>query len=519
MALRVLRDIVNDIKGSDIYSIMADETADVSNTEQLVLCLRWVTDELTVHEDFIGMHPLNNTSADHIISIIKDVLLRLNLHIKNARGQCYDGASAMSGTKSGVATQFKALNKKCLYTHCYGHALNLAVCDSVKSVGCLKEVFETAFEICKLIKKSPKRDSKLDEIRKETKNEHGGIRTLCPTRWTVRGQSLNSLLQNFKELMQLWSWSLDHIQDTEMKARINGVKSVMPTFKFLFGASLGAMILRQTDNLSRTLQDPKLSAAEGQSVAKDVVKTLRKDRRDESFEFFWEQVLQRKETLGVEDPKLPRKRKCPARLEEGNAGTHHFPSTPKDHYRCIFFEAFDVVTTCIQSRFEQPDYQKYTMLQELLLNAAKGCPFQKQLEEVCQLYDELDRFTLEAQLPIVQPTAKALLMSAVDITVHDLVMMFQRMTYARRSLLSEVMKVAKLLLVMPATNAVSERSFSALKRVKTYLRSTTTDSRMNNLMVLHIHKERVDKLNLIEVANEFVEKNDRRRSLFGKFKP
>ena len=93
------------------------------------------------------------------------------------------------------------------------------------------------------------------------------------------------------------------------------------------------------------------------------------------------------------------------------------------------------------------------------------------------------------------------------------------MTYARRSLLSEVIKVAKLLLVMPATNAVSERSFSALKRVKTYLRSTTTDSRMNNLMVLHIHKERVDKLNLIEVANEFVEKNDRRRSLFGKFKP
>ncbi|KAJ8028305.1 Zinc finger MYM-type protein 1 [Holothuria leucospilota] len=372
MALRVLRDIVNDIKGSDIYSIMADETADVSNTEQLVLCLRWVTDELTVHEDFIGMHPLNNTSADHITSIIKDVLLRLNLHIKNARGQCYDGATAMSGTKSGVATRFKALNKKCLYTHCYGHALNLAVCDSVKSVGCLKEVFETAFEICKLIKKSPKRDSKLDEIRKETKNEHGGIRTLCPTRWTVRGQSLNSLLQNFKELMQLWSWSLDHIQDTEMKARINGVKSVMPTFKFLFGASLGAMILRQTDNLSRTLQDPKLSAAEGQSVAKDVVKTLRKDRRDESFEFFWEQVLQRKETLGVEDPKLPRKRKRPARLEEGNAGTHHFPSTPKDHYRCIFFEAFDVVTTCIQSRFEQPDYQKYTMLQETTAECCQG---------------------------------------------------------------------------------------------------------------------------------------------------
>ena len=43
--------------------------------------------------------------------------------------------------------------------------------------------------------------------------------------------------------------------------------------------------------------------------------------------------------------------------------------------------------------------------------------------------------------------------------------------------------------VMPATSAVSERSFSALKRVKTYLRSTVGEGRLNHLMVLHVHKE------------------------------
>ena len=58
--------------------------------------------------------------------------------------------------------------------------------------------------------------------------------------------------------------------------------------------------------------------------------------------------------------------------------------------------------------------------------------------------------------------------------------------------------------VMPATNAVSERSFSALKRVKTYLRSTTGDSRLNNLMMLHVHKDRTDALTLVDVANDFV---------------
>ncbi len=138
-----------------IYTIMADESADVSNKEQLVFCIRWVDDELIVHKDFIGMHPMQGTSADQIVFIIKDVLLRMNLRLEDARGQCYDGAAAMAGAKTGVATQIKAINGKCLYTHCYGHALNLAVGDSIKSVECLKGVFEVVREICKLIKKSP----------------------------------------------------------------------------------------------------------------------------------------------------------------------------------------------------------------------------------------------------------------------------------------------------------------------------------------------------------------------------
>ena len=57
---------------------------------------------------------------------------------------------------------------------------------------------------------------------------------------------------------------------------------------------------------------------------------------------------------------------------------------------------------------------------------------------------------------------------------------------------------------MLAISAVSERSFSALKRVKTYLRSTTGDSRLNNLMMLHVHKDRTDALTLVDVANDFV---------------
>ena len=81
----------------------------------------------------------------------------------------------------------------------------------------------------------------------------------------------------------------------------------------------------------------------------------------------------------------------------------------------------------------------------------------------------------------------------------------------------QVAILAKLLLVMPATNAVRERSFSALKRLKTYLRATTKEKRLNHLIILHAHKDRTDKIDLVDVANQFVEWKDNRAHIFGKF--
>ena len=53
---------------------------------------------------------------------------------------------------------------------------------------------------------------------------------------------------------------------------------------------------------------------------------------------------------------------------------------------------------------------------------------------------------------------------------------------------------------MPATNALSERSYSALRRIKNCLRSTMTHKWMNNLMLMSVYKEDADNLNLIDVA-------------------
>ena len=71
-----------------------------------------------------------------------------------------------------------------------------------------------------------------------------------------------------------------------------------------------------------------------------------------------------------------------------------------------------------------------------------------------------------------------------------------------------------LILVAPATNATSQRSFSALRRLKTYFRTTMTQPRLNHLMLLHIHKEDCDKLNLEQCADDFCANSEHRRNIF-----
>ena len=106
---QIIGNIVEDI-GVKIFSIIADEYTDISNKEQLTLCLRWIDDNLEAREDFLGFYNIPNINADTIVSVIKDVLMRIQLSWSNCRGQCYNGASNMLCYKSGVA---KHLKKTC----------------------------------------------------------------------------------------------------------------------------------------------------------------------------------------------------------------------------------------------------------------------------------------------------------------------------------------------------------------------------------------------------------------------
>ena len=141
-------------------------------------------------------------------------------------------------------------------------------------------------------------------------------------------------------------------------------------------------------------------------------------------------------------------------------------------------------------------------LEELLCNANSKL---EDYGDVLQLYaDNFHQERLATQLSILH--------SNVGLEVWDLnggaklkgiVTFLQSLNSVESELYTEVIKLTKIILVMPATNATSERSFSALRRLKTWLRSTMNQARLNWCMILHIHQDQTDLLDIQSVANEF----------------
>ena len=164
----------------------------------------------------------------------------------------------------------------------------------------------------------------------------------------------------------------------------------------------------------------------------------------------------------------------------------------------IYFEALDTVIACVKSRFNQRGLQMYHKLEQLLMGSGEQDNI---CHEVCTFHsNDLDKdlattntassfFILIIQFPRIQ--------------MYMTIKTVQGMSVADGAMFGELIKLVSLIVVIPATNAVSKRYFFAMHCVKTYLRSVMSQERLNSLMVLHIHKDLTDDLDLKVIGNEF----------------
>ena len=189
---------------------------------------------------------------------------------------------------------------------------------------------------------------------------------------------------------------------------------------------------------------------------------------------------------------LPRKRKAPKHLEYGDGEGYHSLTT-KEHYRTQYFEAIDLAISSIQDRFDQPGYAIYKYLESLLLKVANQADYSAKLHEVVSFYgDDIHEADLTTQLQILSTKFAKEFQSEKPYTLNMVLSFLRNLSAGQRMFFKQVCQIATLIIVMPAMNAASECSFSVMRKIKSYLRSTMTQPRLNHLMML-------DKIDLKDI--------------------
>jgi len=105
----------------------------------------------------------------------------------------------------------------------------------------------------------------------------------------------------------------------------------------------------------------------------------------------------------------------------------------------------------------------------------------------------------------------------VSVTVSEVAQLLGSQNRITQILFSELIRLAALCLSQPCSNASSERAFSVLRRLKTWLRNTIGQKRLTHLGLMTTSRDIVQNLDRKKLINDFVERTEERRSVYGSF--
>lgn len=249
MSTMILSKISKEIKESVYFAVMADETKDVSKTEQLSIVVRYFF-QGEIKERFLGFTPLKHLNANSLFLHIKEVLSKCQIDINNCVAQTYDGASVMRGHINGVQAIFKNEVPQAIYTHCANHRLNLVIVDVAKNIE-EADLFFTLLQELYVFFSSSVVHSKFIELQKEVLNTKKPVelKRLCLTRWSSQVyccKAIRSTLTIVLLLLNKLSFSTNKERSLEAEGLLRKID-----FKFVYLLLVFDDILSQIQILSK----------------------------------------------------------------------------------------------------------------------------------------------------------------------------------------------------------------------------------------------------------------------------
>lgn len=493
----LIKVIESDINLAPFFACMVDETTDISEKTQFSIVVRLVDSNGEIQEYFLGFYGVNeDRTADGLCNVLCKALEKFNIKHKLV-AQTYDGCSVMSGELNGLQAKVREIAPQAIFTHCFAHRLNLVLQQSCSKIKPVKVFFSTLQGMPAYFHRSSKRTAVLDRVLGKR------VPTNSEVRWNSNSKIISAvhtnrltLIEVFRELLE----SSDAVTVREAQGYLNNLED----FSFVFLLSVFQKIFEKTDLLFKTLQKISNDTQFCNNSVVECISYMRKLRDDKKYDEF---IQLTESATGSRSSVMKR---------------HQFVNkdvASSNYYKQIYFEVLDNIITQLEVRFSRCDELTFLKLGETKNFAQYDKEFPSDaLTSLINTYGEhFNKEKLRTELETIFSFKHKDKFHSLRLNK-----LIKQMTNDdTKEILPEAFKLFTLIATIPASSSSVERSFSCLKRIKSYLRNTMTQDRLSALALVSVEKETLQKLErrpswYDDVIDCFAKKKERRVNLLYK---
>ncbi|XP_025205923.1 zinc finger MYM-type protein 1-like [Melanaphis sacchari] len=485
MAEQITKQIVEEVKVSKYFSISVDSTPDVSHVDQLSFIIRYLSKDGTPIERFLKFIANTGHKSEQLADAVFDTLNQYNLDFKNCRGQSYDNASNMAGKYTGLQARIKEVIPLAIYVPCSAHSLNLV---GISAVDCCEKsttYFRYLQELYNFFTASTHRWEILLFYLKKAKC----VKSLSQTRWSARYEAGKSLYTSWSEIKNALQAIIDDANEKPV-TKFDALVLLKPlnTIEMCFMAVFWNEVLERFHIVNKKLQSVNIELGMVVELYGSLEQYISRIRNN--FEEYERKAIQ---ICGEIQYKKDKRRTVKRKRQFDETMNEVITETGKEDFRInVFFVILD--------KLKAELVRRGILTRKLFLKKTRALieQYPNDIEEsftneCLHLRDHL--FFKSDKKRSAQELCQMLY-------TDELIDIYPNVTTALRMYLCTF-----------ATNCTAERSFSALKRVKSHLRSTLESDRLNATSILHIESEMLRSINYDDIIDDFATKKVRRKML------
>ena len=273
---------------SKFFSILCDESCDISKHEQMSVCVRYVDlEDFVIREDFLGFKDVTSTTGEALKNSLEEFLETLGISLEYCRGQGYDGGSNMAGKFKGLQALILKERPLAFYTHCFSHNLNLTVskaCSDTLINNMMGVVAQVSAFVCGSAHRAAILKDAVEESEHVKAEKKKKLKPYCPTRWVERQDSL----RNFKQLFHGIYDALEVIKisgDRKSSPNAMAFQAAISRTEFIVPLHIAVFVMSKTRRLSKALQGVDLDFSQALSMIDTVLEALKTIKANAGPEF------------------------------------------------------------------------------------------------------------------------------------------------------------------------------------------------------------------------------------------